>query len=131
MGLKVTLDINHRIVYLLLGVKLPDDLQTVIGLGAVAYLSAADPASVFLPAAVWHDAATKEGASIQETWPLWKVSDEFEKKMKSIILWEAENRPGLSEQEREELIYDLRLRAFELILIVDRYRKSYYEGKMI
>jgi hypothetical protein len=51
--------------------------------------------------------------------------------MKSIILWEAENRPGLSEQEREELLYDLRLRAFELILIVDRYRKSYYEGKMI
>lgn len=114
-----------------MGMEIPEDDKVVIGHSMVAYISNRDPSSIFLADAKWHDAATTSGSSIQKEWPWWKVNDEFHRKMNNRAIWEAENRPNLSEEERVALLYDLRLRAFELTILAEKYGKKLYEGKLM
>lgn len=131
MSLQVTIPIPNLILNLLLGLPIPEDRRVVIGHSMLAVLAETDPGSVFLPDAVWHDAATTAGASIQKEWPWWKVTDEFHKKMRNTALWEAQNRPGLTYEERVELLYDLRTRANYLAMLSEKWGRELYEGKLL
>ena len=83
--MKVVIDVPGAILYLLLNLQpLDDDEAEVIGLSRVAYLSAKDPAHVLLPAARWHDAAYKKGASIQQEWSRHAVDSRFLRMMLDI-----------------------------------------------
>jgi len=110
--MEVTLEIGGLLDFLLGFNPKGDDLGTVIGDSRVAYLSKKDKGHVFLPAAIWHDAAYTKGASIQETWPRWKVDLEFLKKMLDI----AQDDYGLTKE------------ALSLYLAVRKYGAHLYEG---
>ena len=132
MGFLVTVNIGFELAALLLGFDIPEDDKVVIGHSMVAFISKKDSSyEVFLPAAVWHDAATTKGASIQETWPWWKVTDEFHKKMMDLARQEVENRTGLSNTERISLFYELRMKAFYLAMLAEKYGAPLYEGRLL
>ena len=83
--MRVTIDVPNFIISILLGWSPPgDDDAQVIGDSRVAYLSKKDPGHIFIPAAIWHDAAYTKGASIQEEWSRYEVDLEFLKKMLEI-----------------------------------------------
>lgn len=111
--MEVTLNVGGVLEYLLLHWRPSgDDAATVIGDSRVAYLSAKDPGHVFLPAALWHDAAYSTGASIQKEWPRWRVDAHFLDMMLQIAV-------GDLELERE---------AVSLYLAVRMYGANLYEG---
>ncbi|WZO97299.1 hypothetical protein EP7_004324 [Isosphaeraceae bacterium EP7] len=120
--MKVTVDLGGMVEFLLLG-EVPggDDEANVIGLSTVAYLSAKDPGHVLLPAAIWHDAAYRSGASIQSEWPQWMVDREFLDKMLAIA-----NSPTLHITPEQR--YDLEREALALYLLVRKWGRNAYEG---
>lgn len=112
--MEVTINVGGFALYLL-GLSLEgDDFATVIGDSRIAYLSEKDPGHVFLPAAIWHDAAYAKGASIQgpDGMARWQVDQEFLNKMLNIA-------------KRD---YKLQLEACELYLLVRRYGAGLWEG---
>ena len=112
--MEATINIGGLIKYILLGWRPSgDDEAMVIGDSRVAYLASRDPGHIFIPAALWHDAAYRKGASIQEEWPRWRVDEEFLHKM----LFIAEGNVGLEKE------------ALTLYLIVREFGQSLFEGK--
>lgn len=112
--MEVTINVGGFAQYLLgLGLS-GDDSATVIGDSRIAYLSEKDPGHVFLPAAIWHDAAYAAGASIQglDGMTRWQVDQEFLNKMLDIA----------------RRNYELQLQACELYLLVRKYGVGLWEG---
>jgi len=120
--MQVTVDIGGMIEFLLLG-EVPggDDEASVIGISTVAYIAKKDPAHVFLPAAIWHDAAYVKGSSAQSTMMRHEVDVEFFKKCIDIA-----NSPTLNITQTER--FELEKEAVALFLMVRKYGDAAWEN---
>lgn len=115
--MRVTIDIPGIVQYTLLGWTIPDDEMEVIGHSRIAYLSDKDPGHIFMPAALWHDAAYSAGASIQfgkDAWPRFRVDAHFLQMMLDIARAD----------------YELQKQACTLYLAVCKFATGMYEGPL-